>query len=860
AYNRDDLRQLMSFLDMVSACEEFDGSWLETDHYERAIDTLQQIRVQQDALFTIDRAVRETIEAGFIGSGTAGKSAAKEESGVDYVLMKESVPEQNYREVNSSDRDWKDIAELRNAYNTQKERIVSLKQKWNDTCIEAACNGLRFETMTEVAAKKQELCEVIKGLEIVRNFVNSIDREIHIQHCSVSDGLTRIKMIVRILMIPYNYQLSWVTTGRFSSICTLVNEQEALAGQIKEQSAHLLENWEEEFLFFDCEAIYSRFKTDYTSFFKRIGNQYKEDKRILKTLWKTSSGKQDDDVCLSGMERLRSYQSMKKRFDDKSSELNVLLSGYYHGLDTNWSELRTLLGACTVINDYYEKYGFSPELRELLGRDYAVRRNTQLSGIWVETLDKGDKLNTYENYLYPFQDDEAGTLSGIKKQLSQIESMERTWADIEDMVYSVQPGKCMEPSVCENPAGIDQMEPAQSQMNASREYTDEGQCGADVNQGSTDEGQCSAGVNQSRIHRVGLNRDIKLSLINTIFTSITSVLDVLKQYEGVFFRAKSVFPIHYRGDKTDWNYVQECLYHAKELILYAGSHALTPAQTWYIGMKKTERDALVVSGMTLKDWMAADQRENLERVWAQTGCAPVFTVKADTGADIIAQMCSDSIPAIEAVDEIYAEVSSYFNPGGMILEGMAPAKNEDQVTILRNYLDVMDFLNSQHAQANRQFEHMGIRDVWSHPEELFALFDEYIEGFSEQVKEAASSFSGDRFSCENALRAAYQASNAELQEADALRRFASWFEKDILSDMSLMELSERIPLCGNFEELNSWQLYHSIRSDCEKKDLGEYLSYVESESVSGEQILPLYRKSFLTRCALAWRDSAELRR
>ncbi|MCD8020647.1 MAG: AAA domain-containing protein, partial [Clostridiales bacterium] len=178
--------------------------------------------------------------------------------------------------------------------------------------------------------------------------------------------------------------------------------------------------------------------------------------------------------------------------------------------------------------------------------------------------------------------------------------------------------------------------------------------------------------------------------------------------------------------------------------------------------------------------------------------------------------------------------------------------------LLKKYIEVCDFLNGQYEKASSTFSGRGIKDFWGRCDGLFALFEEYTEGLEKTAEKAFAGFKGDRISCEHALRQAYMESKVDMLEEDILNRFAGMFYGNVLSETSLYALSERSQGCSNLKELDSWLLFRSVRQDCVDHGLEGYLAYVEDEGLRNSRILPVYRKSFLTKWTLEWLNSEEL--
>lgn len=347
-------------------------------------------------------------------------------------------------------------------------------------CHQQLCRG-----MSQAAECRRKLEAESEKLSEIFSFVCCVNREIHMEYHSVRDGLERIRRIVRILLIPCNYRLAWVTEYGLEKVRTLARTVEELAASEKAQALNLRTEWKDEFLNLDGETLLRRFSRESTSFLGRLGSRYRADRELLISMRKPSATEpystsfrsaniprdasrrglndcpQDDQSprCASdkkledaqlraGLELLAAYQKAKKELEEKSREAKLVLIGHYRGADTDWVKLYQDLDACEEIEVYQKKYGITPELKKLLENRYDTRRYVRLNGKWVEELSDGKWFDACERVLEPYknapspllwsasdafasqertEEDIPAILEHLKQQTALLKSLEDAW-------------------------------------------------------------------------------------------------------------------------------------------------------------------------------------------------------------------------------------------------------------------------------------------------------------------------------------------------------------------------------------------------------------------------------------------------
>lgn len=95
---------------------------------------------------------------------------------------------------------------------------------------------------------------------------------------------------------------------------------------------------------FDFKPIEARFKTEYGSFFKRLGRQHKEDIRALAQLCRSLDGKLRDDDARAVLRDLRELEDVRCEVADFDADGSRLFGEMYDGAATNIADLQAKRG------------------------------------------------------------------------------------------------------------------------------------------------------------------------------------------------------------------------------------------------------------------------------------------------------------------------------------------------------------------------------------------------------------------------------------------------------------------------------------------------------------------------------------
>lgn len=132
---------------------------------------------------------------------------------------------------------------------------------------------------------------------------------------------------------------SWKTMGDAEWDSAIARLQ-AVQSQYQAASGLVQERYLREAFDFDFKPIEARYKTDYDSFFKRLGKQHREDLRALGALCRTLDTKLRDDQARAVLSDLRALDDARATVSDFDSEGARVFSVLYRGAETDIEELQ----------------------------------------------------------------------------------------------------------------------------------------------------------------------------------------------------------------------------------------------------------------------------------------------------------------------------------------------------------------------------------------------------------------------------------------------------------------------------------------------------------------------------------------
>lgn len=145
-------------------------------------------------------------------------------------------------------------------------------------------------------------------------------------------GTQKVEELLGVLTVQNRILQSWIEIDNYSQIRQLFISLKDTACKVEKLKSELDEGWSSEIYSLDCGTILGRFRTDYTSFFKRLGGQYKQDKRTLTAAKKGLIGKLDDPTCIQMLEKLQEYNDTLAGFNGMVADAERWYDTYFNGL------------------------------------------------------------------------------------------------------------------------------------------------------------------------------------------------------------------------------------------------------------------------------------------------------------------------------------------------------------------------------------------------------------------------------------------------------------------------------------------------------------------------------------------------
>ena len=120
---------------------------------------------------------------------------------------------------------------------------------------------------------------------------------------------------------------------------------------IDDLKAEILKDYEPEILNIDFQGILSRFKTEYTSFFRSLKSGYKADSNTIRALCRVPTRKVPHETMLQLLEKVKDYHGMIRDMEGK--EYPRYLGGWFNGLTTDFSQITSAFDAFDAIRNAY---------------------------------------------------------------------------------------------------------------------------------------------------------------------------------------------------------------------------------------------------------------------------------------------------------------------------------------------------------------------------------------------------------------------------------------------------------------------------------------------------------------------------
>jgi len=238
--------------------------------------------------------------------------------------------------------------------------IVPVSWIWSDDLISFFDEITQYETLrsdleriksknetlkSEFLGKRAELNEFYQKISRNDPSIEIVCIDDLIQSKNVSDELSRMRNIL-LSTFPYS---NWKKEG--SKVLTIYDEAVDKVKKIEEIVSKLSLEFEDGIFDIDYNDIFSRYKTEYTSFFKIFNSSYKVDKKKVQSQYKTRVTKVTDEMVLNVIAMLRSIENLRQWFSlENKSNLNFYFGDLLIDEKADFSRIEKYFSAYAAMN------------------------------------------------------------------------------------------------------------------------------------------------------------------------------------------------------------------------------------------------------------------------------------------------------------------------------------------------------------------------------------------------------------------------------------------------------------------------------------------------------------------------------
>lgn len=739
---------------MMSA-ELFEKNWSESNRsYQRAGE---HIAAGEELFATIDAVRREQYNYLF------GK------------ILKE----------NPAIKNFKGLGDAVTFYLSNKERIETLEGALREAKRVTRKSGLDDEAVRNawfradtLAALKEKLSHVTELILFLTSCKDKLDSNTTIDN----SGMQRIEELLAVLSLQNRMLQNWVEVDNYAHIRQALINLKDTANKVQQLKNDLDEGWSSEIYSLDCVGMLGKFRTDYTSFFKRLGGQYKQDKRTLTAAKKNLVGKLDDLTCIQMLEKLQEYNDTLNTFKSMSADAVRWYDTYFNGLSTDWNALEAALEDGSKANEYYHKYGMDSKLISLVTKPFQVRREFSIVAATIGQLSESETISSYSNLA-----SEAGNSSLVDLKVE-----------------------------------------LENKINALTALIDE--CNAVERLALEDINACFYGNINTEF-----NDELSAEDYFKYIECLIKTLQAVKEFEARKDEIRQYIPNLYDEYSTDWNKVKSIWKQADIFTSYALKTTVNETVMTCMSVPKSDRAGRKTGEVSLHE--VADGC--LTRTYDKLGELPV----------------DDANSQREFLSRLYA----------IAVDGDTLAKSAEAVIrderYNRSLAGGLHFLDKCLTVLDKcdetQYRYAGMEEEYGVPyanpqytDGVFELLEEYLE--TDVIESIAKDFMEDYESM--AKEAFYdkllkylESITTKNMENASFNFFMTCFPEEDFTIISVHALVERVDACQDMGRLTAWLAYVDMTKQFEEAELGDYLMYMQENSVPNGRIIPIYKKGFLTK-------------
>lgn len=327
----------------------------------------------------------------------------------------------NILKENPAVRNYKKLGDAVEFYITNKDRIEKAGESLREAKRATRRAGIDDDAVRNswfrsdtLASLKEKLEQVVELIMFLNDCKARLDSSITIDDL----GTQKVEALLGVLTVQNRILQSWIEIDNYSQIRQLFISLKDTAFKVEKLKSELDEGWSSDIYSLDSGTVLGRFRTDYTSFFKRLGGQYKQDKRALTAAKKGLIGKLDDPTCVQMLEKLQEYNDTLAVFNGMVVDAERWYDTYFNGLSTDWNVLAAALEDGVKANEYYHKNGMDSTLLGLVTQPYQARRDYVVAESTVGQVMQSGKISAFNDLA---RDYEKRNLMSVKLEIeSQI--------------------------------------------------------------------------------------------------------------------------------------------------------------------------------------------------------------------------------------------------------------------------------------------------------------------------------------------------------------------------------------------------------------------------------------------------------
>ena len=171
---------------------------------------------------------------------------------------------------------------------------------------------------------------------------------------TTADIDSHIEAIHACIMSARSCYAIWSGLANQSMVTALYNSAKEQIGAYNTIRQEIAQAYESEIFSIDFDAMYLRFKADYTSSFKFLKSQYRSDKKLIQSLSRERGKKLSDDEIFELLGQLRHMAEFKKWMDENTGSLIAMFGELYQAENTDFDELKRFLDAYSFMQTCLE--------------------------------------------------------------------------------------------------------------------------------------------------------------------------------------------------------------------------------------------------------------------------------------------------------------------------------------------------------------------------------------------------------------------------------------------------------------------------------------------------------------------------